>query len=65
MTNPLVLLSTGSEAEGSDIPSAVPVDYVTPETHGAAGGAPEMMEVVVGVDANSTPCVKHTASRTS
>jgi hypothetical protein len=39
---------TGAEAEGSDIPSAVPVEDVMPETQGAAGGAPEPMEVAVG-----------------
>jgi hypothetical protein len=39
---------TGAEAEGSDIPSAVPVEDETPETQGAAGGAPEPMEVDVG-----------------
>jgi hypothetical protein len=39
---------TGAEAEGSDIPSAVPVEDETPETQGAAGGAPEPMEVAVG-----------------
>jgi hypothetical protein len=38
----------GAEAEGSDIPSAVPVEDVTPESQGAAGGAPEPMEVAVG-----------------
>jgi hypothetical protein len=38
---------TGAEAEGSDIPSAVPVEDVTPETQGAAGRAPEPMEVAV------------------
>jgi hypothetical protein len=48
MTNPVVLLLTGAEAEGSDIPSAVPVEDVTPEVHGAAGGAPELMEVAAG-----------------
>jgi hypothetical protein len=48
MTDPLVLLSTGAEAEGRDIPTAVPVEDVTPETQGAAGGAPEPMEVAVG-----------------
>jgi hypothetical protein len=31
MTNPVFLLLTGAEAEGSDIPSAVPVEDVTPE----------------------------------
>jgi hypothetical protein len=54
MTDPLVLLLTGAEAEGSDIPSAVPVEDVTPETQGAAGGAPEPMEVAVGEAAATT-----------
>jgi hypothetical protein len=39
---------TGAEAEGSDIPSVVPVEDVTPETQGAAGRAPKPVEVVVG-----------------
>jgi hypothetical protein len=54
MTDPLVLLSTGAEAEASDIPSAVPVEDETPETQGAAGGAPEPMEVAVGEAAATT-----------
>jgi hypothetical protein len=54
MIDPLVLLSTGAEAEGSDIPSAVPVEDETPETQGAAGGAPEPMEVAVGEAAATT-----------
>jgi hypothetical protein len=41
-------LSTGSEAEGNDIPSAVPVEDVAPETPEAAGEAPVPMEVTVG-----------------
>jgi hypothetical protein len=45
---------TGAEAEGSDIPSVVPVEDVTPETQGAAGGAPEPVEVVVGEAAATT-----------
>jgi hypothetical protein len=45
---------TGAEAEGSDIPSAVPVEDVTPETQGAAGRAPEPMEVAVGEAAAKT-----------
>jgi hypothetical protein len=45
---------TGVEAEGSDIPSAVPVEDVMPETHGAVGGAPEPMEVAVGEAAATT-----------
>jgi hypothetical protein len=48
MTDPLVSWSTGAEAEGDDIPAAVPVEDVTPEAQGAAGGAPEPMEVDVG-----------------
>jgi hypothetical protein len=45
---------TGAEAEGRDIPSAVPVEDVTPETQGAAGRAPEPMEVAVGEAAATT-----------
>jgi hypothetical protein len=48
MTDPVVLLSTGTEAKGNSIPSAVPVEDVTPETQGAAGRAPKPMEVAVG-----------------
>jgi hypothetical protein len=48
LTDTLVLLSTGAEAEGSDIPSAVPVEDVAPETQEAAGEAPEPMEVAAG-----------------
>jgi hypothetical protein len=54
MTDTLVLLSTGAEAEGSDIPATVPVEDVTPATQGAAGGAPEPMEVAVGEAATTT-----------
>jgi hypothetical protein len=36
---------TGAEAEGSTIPEAVPVDGLAPETQGAAGAAPELVEV--------------------
>jgi hypothetical protein len=45
---------TGAEAEGSDIPLVVPIEDVTPETQGAAGGAPELMEVAVGEAATTT-----------
>jgi hypothetical protein len=38
-------LSTGAEAEGSDIPSAVPVEDVTPEAQGAAGGVVCSLEI--------------------
>jgi hypothetical protein len=48
MTDPVVLLLTGSEAEGSNIPSAVPVEDVTSETQEAAGRSPEPMEVAIG-----------------
>jgi hypothetical protein len=48
MTDTLVILSTGAEAEGNDIPAAVPVEGVTLEAQGAAGGTPEPMEVAVG-----------------
>jgi hypothetical protein len=54
MTNALVLLSTGAEAEGSEIPSAVPVEDVAPGTQEAAGEAPEPMEVVAGEAAVTT-----------
>jgi hypothetical protein len=47
MTDTLVLLMTGAEAKGSDIPEAVPVEDVAPETHGAAEGAPGPVEEVV------------------
>jgi hypothetical protein len=47
-------LSTGVEAEGSDIPSAVPVEDVAPETQEAMRGAPEPMEVTVGEAAATT-----------
>jgi hypothetical protein len=41
-------LLTGTEAEGSAIPKAVPVEGLAPKTQGAAGGAPEPMEVASG-----------------
>jgi hypothetical protein len=54
MTDALVFSLTGVEAEGSDIPSAVPMENVTPETQEAAGGAPEPMEVAAGEAAATT-----------
>jgi hypothetical protein len=48
MTDLVVLLLTGAEAEGSAIPEAVPVGSQAPKTQGAAGGAPEPMEVAGG-----------------
>jgi hypothetical protein len=44
MTDPVILWLTGVEAEGSAIPSAVPVEDLAPETQGAVEGAPELME---------------------
>jgi hypothetical protein len=54
MTDTLVLLSTGAEAEGGDIPSVVPVEDVAPETQEAAREAPEPMEVAAGEAATAT-----------
>jgi hypothetical protein len=54
LTDTLVFLSTGAEAEGSEIPSAVPVEDVEPETQEAAVEAPEPMEVAVGEAATTT-----------
>jgi hypothetical protein len=48
MTDALVLLSTGAEAEESNIPSAVPVEDVAPGTQEAAGEAPEPVEMAAG-----------------
>jgi hypothetical protein len=48
VTNPVVFLLTGAEAEESAIPEAVPVEGQAPETQGDAGGAPELMEVASG-----------------
>jgi hypothetical protein len=45
---------TGAEAERNDIPSAVPVENLTPETQEATGGAPELMEVAFGEAAATT-----------
>jgi hypothetical protein len=45
---------TGTEAEGNDIPSVVPVEKLTPETEEATGGAPELMEVAAGEAAATT-----------
>jgi hypothetical protein len=48
VTNPVVFLLTGAEAEGSTIPEAVPFESQAPETQRAAGEAPELMEVASG-----------------
>jgi hypothetical protein len=54
MTDALGVLSTGAEAEGSEIPSAVPVEDVAPGTQEAAVEAPEPMEVAAGEAAATT-----------
>jgi hypothetical protein len=54
MTDALVFSLTGVEAEGSDIPAAVPMENLTPETQEAAGVAPEPMEVAAGEAAATT-----------
>jgi hypothetical protein len=54
MTDALVFSLTGAEAERSDIPAAVPMENLTPETQEAAGGAPEPMEVAAGEAAATT-----------
>jgi hypothetical protein len=47
-------LSTGAEAEGNEIPSAVPVEDVAPRTQEATVEAPEPMEVAAGEAAATT-----------
>jgi hypothetical protein len=54
LTDTLVYLSTGAEAGGNEIPSAVPVENLTPETQEAVGGAPEPMEMAAGGAAATT-----------
>jgi hypothetical protein len=45
LTDTLVFLSTGAKARGNEIPSAVPIEDVAPETQEAAVEASELMEV--------------------
>jgi hypothetical protein len=54
LTDTLVFLSTCAEGERSDIPSAVPVEDMAPETQEAAVEASEPMEVVAGEAAATT-----------
>jgi uncharacterized membrane protein len=54
LTDTLVFLSTGAEAEGSEIPSAVPVEDVAPGTQEVAAEAPELMVVAAGGAATTT-----------
>jgi hypothetical protein len=48
LSDTLVFLSTGAEAKGNEIPSAVPVEDVAPETQEAVVEASEPMEVAAG-----------------
>jgi hypothetical protein len=61
MTNALAFSLTGAEAEGSDIPAAVPMENLTPETQEATRGAPEPMEVAAG-EAVATTGVEEAAT---
>jgi hypothetical protein len=54
LTDTLVFLLTGVEAEGSEIPSAVPVEDVALGTQEAAAEAAELMEVAAGGAAATT-----------
>jgi hypothetical protein len=54
LTDTLVFLLTGAEAEGSEIPSTMPVEDVAPGTQEAAVQAPEPMEVAAGEAAATT-----------
>jgi hypothetical protein len=54
LTDTLVFLSTGAEAGGNDIPSAVPVEDVAPEAQEAAVEASEPMEVAATEAAATT-----------
>jgi hypothetical protein len=54
LTDTLDFLLTGVEAEGSEIPSVVPMEDVAPRTQEAAAEAPELMEVAAGGAAATT-----------
>jgi hypothetical protein len=54
LTDTLFFLSTGAEAGGNEIPSAVPVEDVAPETQEAAVEASEPMEVAATEAATTT-----------
>jgi hypothetical protein len=47
-TNPICLLLTGAEVEGSTIPEAVPAEGVMPETQEVVGAAIETAEIAGG-----------------
>jgi hypothetical protein len=46
---------TGAEAEGSDIPAAVPMQNLTPQVPEATEGAPELMEEATDVTSRIFP----------
>jgi hypothetical protein len=48
-TDPVCLVLTGAEAEGSTIPEAVPVEGIVPEAEVATGAATEPAEIASGV----------------
>jgi hypothetical protein len=54
LTDTLVSLSTGAEAGGNEIPSAVPIEDVAPETQEAGVEASEAMEVAAREAAATT-----------
>jgi hypothetical protein len=54
LTDTLVFLSTGAKAGGNDIPSAVPVEDVAPETQETPVEASEPMEVAATEAAATT-----------
>jgi hypothetical protein len=54
LTITLLFLSTGAKAERNDIPSAVPIVDVAPETQEAAVEASELMEVAATEAATTT-----------
>jgi hypothetical protein len=61
LTDALVSLSTGAEAEGNKIPSAVPVEDVAPEAQEAAVEVSEPMEVAA-TEVAATTGAKETAT---
>jgi hypothetical protein len=63
LTDTLVFLSTGAEAGGNEIPSAVPVEDVAPETQEAAVEASEPI-VVAATEAAATTGEEEAAATT-
>jgi hypothetical protein len=54
MTDLVVLLLTGAEADGSAIPEELPIESLASETHEAARGAPEPIEAAIEEAAATT-----------